>query len=115
MPSDPPRPSEPQAASPGEDELVFGAYSSPPCFLHELDPSYLDPADAPAWGSRTTAAGAAGPFPDDIPMPDGPRQSWSFTADADRIAPSGSGPDGASACSPSATSSLRAGPTPPSR
>ncbi len=115
MPSDPARPPEPPAATSGKDDLVFGAYSSPPCFLHELDPSYLSPADAAAAESRTTAADAAGPFPDDIPMPDGPRSSWSLTADAERIAPSGTGPDGASACRPSATSSPRAGPTAPSR
>lgn len=103
MPSDPTRAPEGVSASPSRDEPDFGAYSSPPCFLHELDPSFLGLADAPA------------PGPDDIPMPDASHASWSLTADADVVAPSGNSPDGASACESSATSSPSAGPTTSSR
>lgn len=31
-----------------ENEMVFGEYASPPCFMHELQPSYL-PAPTDAW------------------------------------------------------------------
>ncbi len=103
MPSDPTRAPEGVPVSPSRDELDFGAYSSPPCFLHELDPSFLGLADAPP------------PGPDDIPMPDASHASWSLTADADVVTPSGNSPDGASACESSATSSPSAGPTTSSR
>ena len=87
----------------GGDGEEPGDYASPPCFLHELDPSFLGLPDAPA------------PGPDEIPMPDAPRASWSLTADQAVVAPSGTGPVGASACESSATSSLSAGPTTSSR
>lgn len=103
MPSDPTRAPEPVPASLGPADPEFGAYSSPPCFLHELDPNFLGLPDAPARD------------PDDIPMPDAPHASWSLTADADVVAPSGTSPDGASACQSSATSSPSAGPTASSR
>ena len=43
---------------PGETDLQCGAYSSPPCFMHELDPAFLgvapdpEPSSEPRSGSE---------------------------------------------------------------
>lgn len=52
MASSPTRPNDHAAEPPEPDDRVYGAYSSPPCFMHELGPDFL------------------GPTPDDGPSPD---------------------------------------------
>lgn len=113
MPSDPTQPSGPPPAN--ADDLAFGTYSSPPCFLHELDPSYLGLTDPPVAEPQAKAAGGAGQAPDDAAMPDGPRASSLLRGDAEDIAPSGISLDGASACRSPDVPSPHAGPIAPSR
>lgn len=69
----------PAYEQPGEMELVFGTYSSPPCFLHELDPDFLGVAANPgprqeihplgdgAGQPATSKEEAAVPRPDSAP------------------------------------------------
>lgn len=121
MASDASRPQGPTVTSSACADLEVGAYSSPPCFLHELDPSFLGFATAPAAQPQATAADDGTPDlavardPDDIPTPDALQPSWILTVDGDVIAPPGTCPDGAPPCRSSAISSPNVGPTASSR
>ena len=68
----------PRSEQPGETELEFGAYSSPPCFMHALDPVFLSAAPDPEPSSEprsqgveahrpaASAASPTGPLPDRV-------------------------------------------------
>lgn len=43
MASPPTRPKDHAAEPPEPDDPAYGAYSSPPCFMHELGPDFLGP------------------------------------------------------------------------
>ena len=50
---------------PDERDLEFGAYSSPPCFMHELDPGFLgvSPDPHPRSALRPQVRDAVQPAP----------------------------------------------------
>jgi 5-formyltetrahydrofolate cyclo-ligase len=43
MASSPTRPNDQAAEPPEPADRVYGAYSSPPCLMHELGPDFLGP------------------------------------------------------------------------